>query len=585
MNMSQAFLQIRSPQGVRRIELGDKPLTIGRHAENALVLSDLQASRRHCVIERAGPGWRLRDLGSSNGTLVNGRRVHEVALENGDVIRIGQVEIAFHDGKSATTHAALEESEPIEELTEADLLTVEPSAPTLPSGAQLNIGTGETEQVLEELAESLPERKFGEHEIALLNARDQVAHPRSTPRRRGVRRETLELFRLLLLVCFRSRATDIHLEPKSGDWQLRVRIDGNMVDLSRPNQQLGARISAMVKVLCDIDPTRKDLVQEGHFAATVPDPKASTPDGRRVDYRVSFVPSVFGQKMVIRVLDTANAPDRIHTLGLSPSMLRAVQETLENESGMLLVCGPTGSGKTTTLYALVRSIDLRERNVVTIEDPVETQIEGVTQLPVDEEHGKTFSSLLRSVLRQDPDAILVGEIRDTETARIAMQAAITGHLVFSTVHTRDTAGTIFRLLDLGVEPYMVAQGLHVVLGQRLARRLCPACKRPSKITPQQRERMGKAGENIEEIYVPLGCPRCLGTGYLGRQGFFELLVVNDALREVILRSPTPQDIRQVLDDSGFVRLADTGFELVAKGLTSFEEIDRAVGRDTRIIPT
>jgi general secretion pathway protein E len=300
---------------------------------------------------------------------------------------------------------------------------------------------------------------------------------------------------------------------------------------------------------------------------------------RRVDYRVSFAPALHGQKLVIRILDTANAPLRIADLQLPAWMYEELGSAIRHDSGMVLVAGPTGSGKTTSLYALIRSIETNRRNVVTIEDPVEIQIEDVTQIPVDEAHEKGFSQLLRSVLRQDPDVLLVGEVRDGETARIAMQAAITGHLVLSTIHTKDTIGTIFRLLDLGIEPYLVGQGLHVVLAQRLARKLCAYCKKPATPTPEQRAAMGAAGTDVAKIFTPHGCLKCLGTGFAGRQAIFELLKVNDQLRDVILKSPSMQDIQAVLAQSKFVPLSQVSYQLVAQGICSFEEIDRLVGRE------
>src|SRR5436190_19891381 len=211
-------------------------------------------------------------------------------------------------------------------------------------------------------------------------------------------------------------------------------------------------------------------------------------------------------------------------------MLEEIIAGVNQDAGMVLVSGPTGSGKTTSLYALIRTIEVSRRNVVTIEDPVEIQLEGVTQIPVSEEKEKSCSQILRTVLRQGPDVILVGEIRDSETARIAMQAAITGHLVFSTVHTKDTIGTIFRLLDLGVEPYLIAQGLHVVLAQRLVRQLCPHCKQAEAPTPEQAAKLATTVGKLAQVYVPRGCPRCLNTGFSGRRGFFELLSATDQLR-------------------------------------------------------
>ena len=244
---------------------------------------------------------------------------------------------------------------------------------------------------------------------------------------------------------------------------------------------------------------------------------------------------------------------------------------------MILVCGPTGSGKTTTLYAILRDIDVSQSNVVTIEDPVEIQLEGVTQIPVNEPQGNTFSALLRSVLRQDPDVILIGEIRDAETARVGVQAAMTGHLVFSTVHSRDTVGGIYRLLDLGVEPYVVASGLYLVVGQRLVRQLCAHCKVPRNPTPQETKRMTDAGvKKVGQIFTPKGCRRCFGTGYFGRRAVFELLTTTPALREVILKNPTTQDIQRSLDQENYVRLQESGYRLVAEGVADLDEVERAI---------
>ncbi|MEC9373974.1 MAG: ATPase, T2SS/T4P/T4SS family, partial [Planctomycetota bacterium] len=234
-------------------------------------------------------------------------------------------------------------------------------------------------------------------------------------------------------------------------------------------------------------------------------------------------------------------------------------------------------GKTTTLYNCMRGIDTTRRNVITIEDPVEYQIEGITQIPADHDRGNTFNSLLRSVLRQDPDVILLGEIRDEETARTAMQAAMTGHLVFSTLHARDTIGSVFRLLDLGVERYLVANSLNLVLAQRLIRLLCEHCKRASPMTPAVANRMGRYGSGIREVYSATGCKRCLSTGYRGRQAIFELLDFNDELRDVVLREPSIQAMRKVIEQGLFTTLGQSGWQLVGKGQTSVEEVERVTG--------
>jgi type II secretory ATPase GspE/PulE/Tfp pilus assembly ATPase PilB-like protein len=441
---------------------------------------------------------------------------------------------------------------------------------------ELSIG-GDPKEAVEALVQSLPDQSFGVNDIALFSARGKLVHAAGSGPRDSY--EAVGWLRLLLLLCCRSHATDIHFEPKGDDYVLRTRVDGLMVEICRVSNALGIRLSALVKVLGDIDIAQKNSIQEGHFSAQVP--RARREDSPRIDYRVSFAPSVFGQKLVIRVLDTAYAPLHVRNLQLPDWMADEVERIIRQDSGMVLVCGPTGSGKTTTLYALIRGTGVTERNVITIEDPVEIQLEGVTQIPVDDTHDKSFGSLLRSTLRQDPDVILIGEIRDAETARIAMQAAITGHLVFSTVHAQNTTGTIFRLLDLGAEPYLVSQALHLVLAQRLVRQLCPACKQAVAPTAEQLKKMGPASANVKRIFEPRGCVRCLNTGFSGRRAIFELLTATDELRDLITKTPTAAQIYSALSSTPFQRLQTSGFDLVARGIAPFAEVDRIVGGDTR----
>ncbi len=593
-------------------------MTIGRHPENLVVISDPASSRRHCVIERNGNGWRLRDLNSSNGTRLNGLVIETCRILPGDIVTIGGTWIvlvapAANMSDSATPpESVMDDDEEVveemdlaaveelaEELSESEILDDDGDADVLSeddlvevtdaeapfddaplhldmsddNGPSISVNQASDDTwlaTLRELAESLPNKPFGEYDIATINARGVVVHPAAPPDKKRPKQEAVDLLRLLLLIVARSRATDIHMEPKGDFYQMRVRIDGSMVDVVRLPNEVGIKLNALVKIISDIDVTQKSIVQEGHFGAKVP--------GRKIDYRLSFAPSVFGQKLVIRVQDSALSPSKIRDLNLPEWMYQEVAATIPQDQGMVLVCGPTGSGKTTTLYSLIRSSDTGRKNFVTIEDPVEIQIEGVTQLPVDESEGKSFSALLRSVLRQDPDSIMVGEIRDPETARIAMQAAITGHMVFSTVHTTSTIGTVFRLLDLGVEPYLIAQGLHLVLAQRLVRQLCPYCKKAVRPTAEQLARLPNGGQGVTKIFVPSGCPRCLSTGFSGRRAFFELLRSNDALREAIVKSPTMQDIEKALVNTRFEKLQQTGYQLVAEGVVAFDEIEKAVGR-------
>ena len=600
--MERPYLQINTAAGRKQLVLGKEPISIGRHHENKLVLPDNMASRFHCVIEKVPDGYLLRDLGASNPTRVNGKAVKSALLSPGDEIMVGATRLvlvtpgadgAGGDPSAEDTLAGAakkkkpkpvqpEAEEEVEELTESDLVEEELLDDPLPMDMDEPVlDDSDYEHNLRRLAEASPSKPFGETDIALLNPRGQVVHAAGQSAASGGPRQIVDLFRLLLLVCFRHRVTDIHVEPKNNNYSVRLRVDGVMVDAARLPTPIGTKLTALVKILSDIDPSQRSTIQEGHFGARVPGAVGGQPTGgnntRRVDYRVSYAPAVFGQKLVLRVLDAANSPGRMADLKLPPFMEKDLNRAIQQDSGMVLVCGPTGSGKTSSLYALIRSLKLSERNVVTIEDPVEIQIEGVTQIPVDEEKGKSFSTLLRSVLRQDPDIILVGEIRDAETARIAMQAAITGHLVFSTVHTKDAFGTVFRLLDLGVEPYLLAQGLHVVLAQRLVRQLCTFCKAAKPISKEQAERMGPVAEGVTQLYEPVGCYRCMNTGYAGRRAIFEMLSTNSKFREAVVRNPSPQQLQEALVGTNFEALDRNGFQLAAQGLCSFEEIDRAVG--------
>jgi general secretion pathway protein E len=557
-----AFLEVKSPRWSRRVELAGEPVQVGRHPDNAIQFNDDGLSRQHCVFEKTPKGWQIRDLGSRNGTKLNGERVSASELSTGDIVRVGTLEIRF-----------LNPEEPKAVAAPAPVATGKPHR----MGATIDASPASQppyEQSLRKVCENSLSKNFGESDIALVDARGAVMHAAvgaggdddEAPA------ESVHIFRLLLLCCFRSRASDLHIEPRSDKAVVRIRIDGTMVTIVEDLPlQVFRRVIGVVRVLCHFDQSVKSEVLDGHFNVTV--------RSRRVDYRVSLTPAVHGNKLVIRVLDPANAPSRLHELGMLPWMYEKLRTTCNRDAGLVLACGPTGSGKTTTLYSCLREIDLEQRNAITIEDPVEYQIEGATQIPIDAKQGHTFGGLLRSILRQDPDVILVGEIRDVETANVAMQAAMTGHLVFSTVHARDTIGSIFRLLDLGVESYLVANALDMVVAQRLIRVLCGTCRRPVKPTPQQQMKMGKSLGGMPEIYAPSGCGYCLDTGFYGRRAIFEVLEFNDALRDVVLKKPTMQQIRDVLSTGLFTSLQGYGFQMVANGLTSYEEIERVASAE------
>ncbi|MCK4872129.1 MAG: Flp pilus assembly complex ATPase component TadA [Phycisphaerales bacterium] len=593
-----AYLEFHTPEGSCRYQVQGDRVTIGRHPDNMIVIRDERSSRFQCVVERRGSRFVLRDQGSRNGTKLNGDRITDADLQHGDVIRIGSTELTFIDPDGPARPPRPDDAVPVRLEDDPQVLPAEVEPlPLSPLGRDPGDDETPTTGILGELddindplsamhapkrshdhlpkyaqsimavIDAVPRGSVDLDDITIIDAGGAVRHKRRTKDGGGA--EAIDVFRLLLLACFRARATDLHLEPKRTNTNARIRVDGFLLKLSDMPKSIGQRIRIAVKVLCQIDTAQQRIVQEGHFSVQLPD--------RHVDYRASFTPSVNGQNLVIRVLDSAAAPATLSQLGMVGYMHTRVKKISRQDSGLLMVCGPTGSGKTTTLYAILREIDREQRNVITIEDPIEFQIEGVTQLPVNDDRGNSFSGLLRSVLRQDPDVLLVGEIRDIETARTAMQASMTGHVVLTTVHARDTIGSIFRLIDLGVEPYLVANALNMVLAQRLIRRLCSACKKPVAVTPTQSMSMGRFIEGVSEIMSPVGCKKCLRTGFHGRRAIFELLQFNDELRDIILKEPTIQAMRRVIATGLFTTLQQSAYQLVARGRTSYSEAERVAG--------
>ncbi len=582
-----AYLQVHTRSGIQRCELAAGQFTIGRHASNSLAITDDNLlSRHHCQIELSAGGYVLRDLDSRNGTKIDGLDIVSAVLKPGTQFIAGGTTVVFVDDQPAPGHAhaanaghARAYGNPGDDdgmETEAIALDIEPGRPAMVEQDTGPIGVGGGNYGIGSFTALLTVGKdvpYGLADVALINARGKTIHAASggVARSKDATAEAIDIIRLLLLGCIRSGASDIHMEPKREGGLVRLRIDGAMVEVSRVDMETYRRLGSLVKILGDIDIAKKGIIQEGHFSVQVPD--------RRIDYRISFTPSMFGQKLVVRVLDPFNAPQQLNDLWLPDWMYTRIRDLTKQNTGMLLNCGPTGSGKTTTLYAALRQIDSNQRNVITIEDPVEYEVPGVTQIPVDEEHGQSFHQLLRSCLRQAPDIIVLGEIRDSDTATAAMQAASTGNLVLSTVHAKDTIGTIFRLLDLGVEPYLIASTLNLVLAQRLARILCDHCKVPKRPSPEQVMRMGRSTTGIETLYHPGGCAKCFGTGYAGRRGVYELLTTNDALRDVIMNRPDMAAIRKAVDLTMFTSLKDAGYEMVIRGETSLEEVERVIGMD------
>lgn len=563
-------LDIKTKQGRKRMALTDHAVSIGRAPDNVLVLPDTKASRNHCVVELIDDRWCVRDLDSRNGTQLNDEDITAVErLMNGDVITVGRAQLHFIDPEAAHKGLIPEAPDDSEDLFPVDVGTIDIDLNDIVSEVDARAGW---EKKLQIIINNGVDRGFTEADLDVLDARGVVVlEARDAELDNDDSGESTRLFRRLLHAAMRARATDIHVEPRVSDACIRLRIDGTMMTASHIPTRLLHRLLGIIKVLCQLKSSQKNEVQDGHFSLTA--------KGRRVDFRVSLTPSVNGQKLVVRILDSANSPSRLHELGLMPWMYEKIRTIATRDAGLLLACGPTGSGKTTTLYSCLREIDVEQRNAITIEDPVEYYLEGATQIPVDAQQGNSFNTILRSVLRQDPDVIFVGEIRDTETATVAMQASMTGHLVYSTVHAKDSIGAIFRLLDLGIEPPLVANALNLVIAQRLVRLLCTQCRKAIAPTPIQTMRMGEQVHGLKQIYVPVGCPRCLKTGFIGRRGLYELLEVTDPIRDVIMKGPTIGAIRDLAKQGLFTTLESFGFSLVAEGVTTYDEIDRVAGSE------
>jgi type II secretory ATPase GspE/PulE/Tfp pilus assembly ATPase PilB-like protein len=369
------------------------------------------------------------------------------------------------------------------------------------------------------------------------------------------------------------RATDIHLEPKEDELSVRLRIDGVMYPAEPFDRPTGDAIINIFKVLAAMDITERRKPQDGSFRAEA--------EGREIDFRVASQGTQVGEKLSLRILDQGAGIRTLADLGLRKNLLEQVLQITHQPHGMFLSCGPTGAGKSTTLYAALGEIDAYENNIITIEDPIEYRMNNVTQIEINTKAGQTFGGSLRSVLRQDPDIVMIGEIRDSETAKIACQAATTGHMVFSTVHANDTITALFRLIDLGVEPFLLASSISAILGQRLVRKLCDDCKESYSPSADLLQKIGLPADKVDKFYRPPkqfggACPTCGGLGYVGRTGVFELLVVNDRIRDLIRENPNMSQIRAEARKAGMLYMREEGLRLVVKGVTSIDELMRVV---------
>ncbi len=376
----------------------------------------------------------------------------------------------------------------------------------------------------------------------------------------------INLVNVALLTAVRDKASDIHVEPSRQGTRIRYRIDGNLRDLMKPPPGMHAAIASRIKVIGKMDIAEKRLPQEGRVRIVA--------EGREIDLRVSSIPTLLGEKLVIRVLDKANLHVRMEDLGFRTEALESFKRSLKRPHGLVLVTGPTGSGKTTTLYSALDLLRSPERNIVTVEDPVEYQLELVNQIQVNGQIGMTFARALRSILRQDPDVIMVGEIRDEETARVAVQAALTGHLVLARLHTNDAVGAVSRLMDMGIEPYLLSSALNGVVAQRLARTICPHCASKYYPTEQVLHDAGLKDMAGRSFRRGAGCPQCHNSGFKGRGGIYEVMEVDSGVRRLIHHGAPGHELREQLKKTGFLTLREEGVLLAMEHRSSLEEVLR-----------
>jgi type IV pilus assembly protein PilB len=380
----------------------------------------------------------------------------------------------------------------------------------------------------------------------------------------------IKLVNLMLVQAIKDRASDIHIEPFEKQLRLRYRIDGVLYDSAAPPKSLQSAIASRIKIMANLDIAERRLPQDGRFRIKLA--------GREVDLRVSVLPTVHGEKIVMRVLDKGNLSPSLDALGLEAAELAVFKAAIDAPHGMMLMTGPTGSGKTSTLYAVLTQLNTADINIVTVEDPVEYQMLGVNQVQVKPEIGLTFAGGLRSILRQDPDVVMVGEIRDSETADIGVKAALTGHLVLSTLHTNDAPGAITRLVDMGIEPFLASSSVLMVCAQRLVRKICPHCKEVVQVPPDLIQRLSLSKEDSESTFHHgRGCSRCKDTGFLGRTAILEILPISSRIREQILHDTSAKALRDIALEEGMKTLTMVGLAKAKAGLTSLDEVLRVTG--------
>lgn len=412
------------------------------------------------------------------------------------------------------------------------------------------------DEVMQDIDDEDPERLFSEIE----EVGDLLDDTSDSP--------VIRLVNLMFSQAVRDNASDIHIEPYQNSVKIRQRLDGILYDMLRPPKHVQSALISRVKIMAKLNIAEKRLPQDGRIELKVAN--------KEIDVRVSTLPTAFGERVVLRLLHKSSVMISLSDLGMPGDRFVTFDKEIHSPNGIVLVTGPTGSGKTTTLYAALSAINNTDINIITVEDPIEYRISGIGQVQINPKIDLTFASGLRSIVRQDPDVILVGEIRDTETAEIAIQSALTGHLVFSTLHTNDSAGAITRLRDMGIEPFLIASSINAILAQRLVRIICENCKEEYTPAPEMMERIGLGDEKYRErkVYRGRGCAKCHSTGFKGRRGIFELLHMTQDMKALVLQTSDANEIKRKAIDNGMVTLQQDGAQKVLEGITTIEEVYR-----------
>ena len=494
-------------------------------------------------------------------------RVDPVALElisERDARRYSAIPVSFVD--EHTVLVAMADPSNIVAIDDLRILTGFDIEPGLASNEEIVEMLSKLRSVGGQLADGLDTKvTAAEEDAAVDDMRDIREQVEAAP--------VVKLVNGVLARAADEGASDIHFEPQARDLLIRFRHDGVLHEITAIPKRLQAGVISRLKIMADLDIAERRVPQDGRIGLTV--------GGRPIDMRVASLPTVYGEKVVIRLLDRSNVMLRLEELGFSEQALIRYRRSFQKPYGAILVTGPTGSGKSTTLYATLNILNTRDKNIITVEDPVEYRLAGINQVQINPKAGLTFASGLRSILRCDPDIVMVGEVRDRDTAQIAIESALTGHLVLSTLHTNDAPGALTRLTEMGVEPFLTASAVDCVIAQRLVRKLCEYCREPHTPTLEILTQVGFSRDAIESrgeitLFRAVGCPRCNGTGYKGRMAIYEIMLVTEAIERLIVERKSADEIGRVARAEGMLALRQDGLERVLQGMTSIEEIARVI---------